>query len=623
MKIFFVIIFLFIPVLAATGQEKQSLEPVVVEESRIEPPLDFPSAFSTTLKIDEFEGEYNTTPEILSLSPGVVVRDYGGFGQLKTVSIRGSSGNQVVVLLDGIRLNNPLSGGVDFSTIPIQYVDRIEVVRGGGSALVGNDALGGVINIRTKPAGESATFGSLTYGSFNTLSLNLSTSRSIGDLGYFISYNHSMSDGDFEFESVNDRKIQRINNEFKSDSLLLKLDYGIGDLDISFLNEFYHDDKGVPGLGEFQEDSSNQKDLRNLASLRLKKTGFFIPEMDLETTIYHKYDRLEFKDPDPLVGIPVDTDSRLSTIGMNNNLTWYQSSRQIISFSLDLRYENLNNDDFNNPSRTDIGLFAGDELIFFNKKLKIDTALRFDFYHTVNSEDKNDKSLSPKLGIIYTPFENLYFKGNLSYSYRIPNFSELYFPERTFIGGNPDLKKEKSLDFDIGLSYSLKKLFLELNYFRSEIEDSILFVFVSSQRIEPRNVGNVSEQGVEANIVYKPNRYLELFAGYTFLDGEITDTGAQLPGRPDNKFDLRAVLQYSPLSLFWETHFVNEIPLSPFENSRTTDARTVHDIGAKINWKKYFLTIESKNIFNNLDVRDSFDFPLPGRSIYFTAGIKY
>ncbi len=622
-KLLLLLILIHNPFLIAVAEEVGTLGTVLVEGSRVEPPLNYPSAFSTTIDLEKYQGEYNTAAELLSFSPGVVVRDFGGFGQLKTISIRGSSANQVVVMLDGLKLNTPLTGSVDLSTIPIQYVDSIEVVRGGGSALVGSDALGGVVNIKTISASEPLTTGSVTYGSFNTLSLNLATARQKGDLGYFISYNHSRSDGDFEFESVNGKKLDRINNEFSSHSLLFKTGYDFGDTNISFLNEFYYDDKGVPGLGEFQEDSSNQKDLRNLTSLRIRSSGFLSHNTDLETTLYHKYDKLEFNDPDPKVGIPVDTDSRLSTLGLTNELTWYFSENQIITLSAELVHENLNDEDFNDPSRTNLGLFIGDELTFFSNRLKINPLFRFDLYRTESTRDEYDTGLSPKVGVIYSPLTNLLLKGNISYSHRIPNFSELYFPEQRFIGGNPDLENEKSLDFDLGLSYALRDLLFEINYFHSRIQDSILFVFVSSQRIEPRNVGDVTQQGIETSIVYKPAEFLDIFAAYTFLDGEIEDTGAQLPGRPENKFDLRAVLKYSYIDVFWETHFVDNIPLSPFRNSRTTDARTVHDIGAKINWDKYYITFEAKNVFDNLDVRDSFDFPLPGRSIYFTAGINY
>jgi hypothetical protein len=86
---------------------------------------------------------------------------------------------------------------------------------------------------------------------------------------------------------------------------------------------------------------------------------------------------------------------------------------------------------------------------------------------------------------------------------------------------------------------------------------------------------------------------------------------------------LRAVFDFNYLSLFWETHYVDRIPVSAFPDSKTTPARTTYDIGAKAEWKQFFLTFEIKNLLNNLDVRDALDFPLPGRTYFATAGVNF
>ena len=615
------IIFCFIAVPLYAQENK--LETVIVEDTKIDPPLNYPSAFSTTIALDNYSGEYNSVSEILSFSPGVVVRDFGGFGQLKTVSIRGSSNDQVVVLIDGMRINNSLGGGVDLSTIPINYIDKIEVIRGGASAFTGSDAIGGLINIKTKSFSKPITLGSISYGSFNTLSVNASRAEAINNFEYFISFNHSQSDGDFDFKSINNLKLERINNEFKSDSLLVKLGYKLGGWKISFINEFFYDDKGVPGLGEFQEDSSNQEDIRNLTGINFSKNKFIKNNLDFNLGIFHRFDQLKFKDPEPLVGLPVDTNSKLFTFSLNPKLLWYAAENQLISISSEIRHEILKNDDFSDPKRTNISFFFSNEFNLFNGKLTINPLARLDLIWTKEQNDSFDTIFSPKLGIIGYPYKNLILKGNLSYSNRVPNFSELFLPEQGFIGGNPDLENEKSFDFDIGFSYLHPKFSFELNYFRNIIDDTILFVFVSSQRIEPRNVGDLTQQGIEANLVLKPFNFLELFAGYTLIDGKIEDTNSQLPGRPKNKFDLRSVLKYKFTSIYWESHFVDKIPLTVFENSRKTDSRTTHDIGIKTEWKKFFTSFEIKNLFDNEDVRDAFDFPLPGRTFYITAGINY
>lgn len=603
--------------------ETEILEEVVVEDYRVKPPLNFPSAFSTTIKTDNFFGEYNTSSELLNLSPGVNVRDFGGPGQFKTLSIRGSSDDQVVILLDGIRLNNPLNGGVDLSTIPLNYVDEFEIVRGGASALAGSDAIGGVVNIKTRTIDEPFTSAALTYGSFNTLSASITRADKKGDLGYLLSFNYSRGDGDFEFESVNGLKLRRINNEFDTFSILGKTDYTINDWKITFLNEFFYSDKGVPGLGEFQEAASNQKDLRNLTNLQIRKEGFIEENFDFESNLFHRFDKLEFQNPNPLVGIPVDTDSSLFSFGANSKISWNAKEEQVVIFSTELKFDLLQNDDFDNPERINLSFFAGDEIWLFNRKLLLNPLARLDYFRTnAQGEDENDVTFSPKLGSIFYISDSFLLKGNASYSNRVANFSELFFPEQGFIGGNPDLENEKSFDFDIGVSYLHPKIAFELNYFRNYIRDSILFVFINAQRIEPRNVGDVFQQGIESQLVLKPYSFFEIYAGYTLLDGEVEDTGAQLPGRPKNKFDLRLVLKNEWFKTFWETKYVDEIPLSFFPDSSSTDSRITHDIGFKANWKNYFATFEVKNLFDNLDVRDALDFPLPGRTVFFTAGIN-
>jgi outer membrane cobalamin receptor len=620
------LVLVFLVLLSARSfaeEEGKTLEPIVVEETRVKPPLEYPSAFSTVIELEDFGGEYNTTSELLSFSPGVVVRDFGGFGQLKTLSIRGSSNDQVIILLDGVRVNSPLGGGVDLSTIPIDYVERFEIIRGGASALVGSDAIGGVVNIVTKKTDKPFTNLSFTYGSFDTISANLSRAQRLGNLSYFFSYTHAQSEGDFKFKSVNDLTLTRINNEFFSESFLGKVDYDFNGWEIGLLNEFYYDDKGVPGLGEFQQPDANQKDVRNLTSLKISKSGFLKPNIDFGLILFNRFDQLKFENPEPAIGIPIDTLSKTFSFGANPKLTWYTTYNQLVTFATEIRGDALRDDDFDNPERFTLSSFLSDEIHLFKDLLFITPLIRFDLFKTSAEESSTEAEFSPKLGVIISPLKYVTLKGNVGKSFRAPSFSELFFPEEGFIGGNPNLKPESSFDFDFGLVLTHPRFGFEITYFRNKIDNLILFVFVSAQRIEPLNVGKVTEQGIETSLVLRPFDFMELFAGYTFLDGELEDTGAQLPGRPRNKFDLRGILKYRFASVFWETHYVDKIPLSPFPNASTTDARTTCDVGGKVEWKKIFITLEAKNVFNNLDVQDALDFPLPGRTIFFTAGVRF
>jgi vitamin B12 transporter len=85
--------------------------------------------------------------DVLRSSEGIFLKDYGPTASLKTISLRGMAAEHILVLYDGTRLNNFQNGLVDFSLLPMNNIDRIEIVRGGNSALYGADAIGGIINI--------------------------------------------------------------------------------------------------------------------------------------------------------------------------------------------------------------------------------------------------------------------------------------------------------------------------------------------------------------------------------------------------------------------------------------------------------------------------------------------
>ena len=103
--------------------------------------------------------------QLLNGQPDVVVNDYGTQGGVQTVSIRGSTSDQVLVLLDGVRLN-AADGSVDLSSIPLEAIDHIEIVRGVDSSLYGSGAIGGVINIITRTPEKPSASVSVTNGSF-------------------------------------------------------------------------------------------------------------------------------------------------------------------------------------------------------------------------------------------------------------------------------------------------------------------------------------------------------------------------------------------------------------------------------------------------------------------------
>ncbi|MGI6038032.1 MAG: TonB-dependent receptor, partial [Limnochordia bacterium] len=146
---FFCLLFLLVSPVLAQGETYT----IVVTASRIpQGILDAPVAVSIVTAEEIEASGVQTVEDALRLVSGLTIRSQGPVGSQASVSLRGSTSAQVLVLVDGRPINCPRSGGVDLSNIPTGNVERIEVLKGPASALYGADALAGVINIITKGA---------------------------------------------------------------------------------------------------------------------------------------------------------------------------------------------------------------------------------------------------------------------------------------------------------------------------------------------------------------------------------------------------------------------------------------------------------------------------------------
>jgi len=172
------------------------------------------AAFVTVIDAAEFRDSATSVPELLQKSVGVSIRRFGGPGSLATASIRGSSAEQVTVLLDGVPLNRARSGAVNLSNIPLRIVERIEVYRSFAPLRFQPGAIGGVVNIVTRTPGEGPTADArATYGSFGTYEVNGAHSGRNGAWSHLLSATAGGSDGDFEFKDDNGTRIEPSDDE--------------------------------------------------------------------------------------------------------------------------------------------------------------------------------------------------------------------------------------------------------------------------------------------------------------------------------------------------------------------------------------------------------------------------
>lgn len=162
--------------LAATAQTStssvQKLDEIVVTASRTPEALRDVVGDVTVIDQQELQAAgKDSLAEILSRQPGVQFMSYGGPQTATSIFMRGTNSAHTLVLVDGVRMTDAISGGTQLPTIDPAVVERIEILRGAASSLYGSDAIGGVINIITKKGGQDrplSAWANLGYGTYQT-----------------------------------------------------------------------------------------------------------------------------------------------------------------------------------------------------------------------------------------------------------------------------------------------------------------------------------------------------------------------------------------------------------------------------------------------------------------------
>ena len=193
----------------AEAQESKRIEPVVVTATKIAEPQERLGAAMTVITEEDLKlYNHETVGDALRHVPGIEIQRSGSLGKLTDIRIRGTSPQQVQVLVDGMRVKSPTIGTFDFSDLSTDQIERIEIVRGPQSTLYGADAIGGVVNIITKRGqGPFSAFASSEVGNYDTLRERAGFSGSYRSFDYAFSGSWFESNGQFRNDGFEQRAL--------------------------------------------------------------------------------------------------------------------------------------------------------------------------------------------------------------------------------------------------------------------------------------------------------------------------------------------------------------------------------------------------------------------------------
>lgn len=556
-----------------------------------------PSAFVTIIDATRYDDRFETVGELLRQVAGVRVRRVGGLGSASTASIRGSKPEQVLVLLDGVRLNSSQRGAVDLATLPVRSIAEIEVVRGGGSSRYGSDAVGGVISIRTRAPGSGSSLDAAALaGRHETLGVDALLGHDGDRGGVLVGYTRLRSDNDFDYRvpsldaierpgrgraALDSPRRTRLNAGFVQDSGLLRLARALGrEGRLDGTLQLFRKDAGQPGTtrdrpirGARDETLSCTRPEEEYRRALLRGSGTRARMLGgaVALSASYRYERFGLHDPGSacgLVDLRVTRSDRSQATDQEGALDVEYRGRPLRLGPLrlhnrsagTLRLAHVRSDDSEPRRRWVATLFTQQEIGLLDGRIRLLPALGLDVARTedgltraagfdrlVETPVDDDPAWLPRIGAIVRLAPGARLKANYRRAFRRPNFTELFHPDYGFVRGNPALEPEDGWSFDVGveLAHGSPPLRLEVVHFRRDVRDRIEWLLAGST-FEPRNTGEARARGWELHGAATLER-LDLAASYTYLDTELRDPalarrGAPLPRSPRHRLFASASL---------------------------------------------------------------------------------
>ncbi|MFA6472377.1 MAG: TonB-dependent receptor [Candidatus Latescibacterota bacterium] len=638
--------------------EMYVLETVEVRAAKPDelPPYERTSASVNLITRENIPERSATVDEVLDSEIGVDTRSLGGIGGRTTISIRGSTSDQVSVYMDGIPLSAGGSGVSGFAFVPMSQVDRIEIYRGTSPGTFGSGAMGGVVNISSPPTQKGGGIdASTSYGSFGTnhQTAMLRFGEKWGRV--LLSAGRNASENNFRYldnrgttiDKSDDGWEKKKNSDFESENYMARWDETIGGSH-SFMAKISATDTGhgVSGLGSRPVFDARVSSLGLLAQTRYCYRDL------ADTQIWFMKEKLNFSDPSDESGKigRQDTDDTIKVQGVTSNVK-HVFGPGLFTTQVEYKVETYESRDSFDTSvtlpskRSSLGAGIEAEIMFLDGALWVcprmyttlvkdhiqDTSIFLAHLAADSTTSIDRHSTAYSLGLRYRIKPSLTLRANAGLFPRLPQFSEL-FGDTGDVVGNTKLTEEKGANFDTGFYYhpGAGTFEADMSVFYRSAKDLIQRRTYGDYLIS-ENIGKAEIAGVES---WVGGSFPKFPATYRFSiscqdaknrsDETVIQKqryfGKYLPYHPIWKGNTRvSVRKFEHLSLIWKMDWEGECYKGPSNLSdEKLPSRVIHSIVLRSNiWDHLDAVFEAANITDN-HAPDRWGYPKPGRGFYIT-----
>lgn len=543
----------YAPATPAAAQNDETQLPVtVVTATRIPTRLDRLPA--TTAVIDRQAIEASQAASVIELLrqvPGLHIDLPGGRGGVSSLYMRGGDPNYTLVLIDGVKVNDPTNsrgGSYDFSLLPLDLIERIEVVRGPMSAVYGSDGMAGVVNIvlrqgtATQEASASATLGRFGYGGG---SVTMGTPAGAADLSLAASY---VDDGEpVEGSRFIGHSLTATLSASPTETNLLKVIVQLSDAD----RRSFPDDSGGPKFAVIRtRDAREERQFvlgADLTRELLAGWGY-----KFHVGYYRRDDTFDSPGVAPGVrdpfGIPSNfSDSKFNRVELTGSLNFELMEGLLLTGGVDASYEDgdttggLRFDPVVVPTAFGLDRWIAAPFVELQyapfENFLILTSVRWDM------PEDFERRVSARIGAAYTFMPTgTTVRASWGQGFKLPSFFALGHS----LVGNPALKPETSSGFEVGLTQTLSdgRGSIGITAFDTRYKNAIDLDEGPPPRLVNRSA--VTARGIELQAAWRPNEDLSLDGFATYVRTDIRNTAEQLRNRPKWTAGASLVWKLSP-----------------------------------------------------------------------------
>ena len=589
-------------------------EITVVSSPRIELPF---SENSRTIQViskkEIIESPANNVAELLQQVAGIDIRRRGVSGMQADLYIRGGGFDQTLLLIDGIKVEDAQTGHHTMNmALPIEVIERIEIIKGSASRVYGQNAFSGAINIITSKVAENMVSVSLESGSYKQQNASVTISRKNEDQSVLFHYSNNSSDG------------HKYNTDYKNENYFLKNSFEIKGLPIDMISSFNERKFGANGFYASPEAIDQYEETQ--ASLLGFSTKIISNNFIIKPKLYWKrnQDMYVYLRDNPSVYRNLHITNK---IGAELNGS-YESNNGITGFGVDISSIKLSSNNLGERKRTMVNLFLEHQMKFAENKIDVTPGVAFSYFSDVSTNQNYQNNffrnffMYPGIDIGYVLNDDVKLYSNIGYTYRVPTYTDLFYTSPTTIG-NENLKPEKAFTKEIGLDYTKGNFNFIFTLYNRDASDVIDYVKnVESAPWEAFNIREINTKGYELGLTY--NFYVASFLnhsikiGYSNIKDDLKQTDFNF-----SRYSLNSLKNHLTTSYSFEIkkNLKSSIIYKYAERNFGEDY-SVMDIKVSYTLKKYNLYITANNLFDTIYSETNL-VEMPGRNILLGLNVKF